>query len=267
MGNKPCAKVLLDSVSPNGVRLTTVEVTLHRFVLAEFNTHRALSRNSASSRAIPLRKQLERVLNDPAIPLSWPTEQSGMQGGEEITAHESAIREWEHARDWAASSAQQLGALGVHKSIANRLIEPFMWHTIIATGTDQPEAWPNFFGLRCNPMAQPEIQAAAYVIQDAYNDSKPTLLQYGEWHTPLIQEDEDFDLETRKKVSAARCARVSYMTHEGVRDPEKDLELFRRLVSADPKHSSPLEHVASPIPSFTLGNFYGWKQFRHEVGM
>jgi thymidylate synthase ThyX len=264
---EPSAKVILDSISPAGHRLTTMEVVLHRFVLAEFNTHRVFSRNSASSRAIPVKKQIERVMTDPAIPLSWPAEKPGMQGGEELTDtdKEWALGYWLKARDAAVHEVRALTRdtleRPVHKSVANRLLEPFMWHTVIVSSTE----WDNFFGLRCNPLAQPEIQAAAYAMRDAYEKSNP---QPRAWHLPYINEyDGDLSLSDCKKVSAARCARVSYLTQDGVRDPTKDIDLYERLISADPPHSSPLEHVATPASIGDVsGNFHGWHQLRHLVG-
>jgi len=259
------ARVIKDSISSNGDRLTTIEATMHRFVLPEFNTHRMFSRNSASSRAIPFGKQLEKVINDPAIPVSFPAERRGMQGGEELHPDDRAMakEEWYNARNAAIKAAKSMHEIGVHKSVVNRILEPFMWHTVIVTATE----WQNFFGLRCNEMAQPEIKAVAEAIRYAYLGSVPEKLNYGDWHLPYIQEDEfdTEDVELLKRVSSARCARVSYLTHDGVRNMEKDLVLFDRLSSADPMHASPMEHVATPYSAKCLGNLLGWKQFRHEL--
>ena len=263
----PSAKIIEDSVSPAGDRLTTMQVVCHRFVLAEFNTHRMFSRNSASSRAIPFQKMLNRVLEHPAIPVTWPAEQKGMQGGDEIEQVEQARVAWLNARDAAVRSAIDLADLGVHKSVVNRLLEPFMWHTIVVSSTE----WDNFFVQRCSPLAQPEIQAVAYKMRDALRKSTPEPLAGNEWHMPYVDE-EDFE-ECRSRgidprfVSAARCARVSYLTQEGKRDVLVDAELYQRLVSADPPHMSPLEHVATPRPlgHRGAGNFHGWDQLRHIV--
>lgn len=267
------AKVILDSISPTGERLTTLEVNLHRFVLAEFNTHRAFSRNSASSRAIPVEKQLAKVKEMPAFPLEWASEQPGMQGGDQLT-HKALLEAQELFEDVCRHT---LGAVNaylyrhpekderLHKSLINRLLEPFMWHRIIVSSTE----WQNFFGLRCNPMAQPEIRAAAELMQEAYTFSRPTLLDYHEWHMPYIQPQEvgEISLETLKKVSAARCARVSYLTHDGTREIDKDVELYERLTTAVPAHASPLEHVATPavLKNNAWGNFSGWHQLRHMI--
>jgi thymidylate synthase ThyX len=175
------------------------------------------------------------------------------------------------------------GAIGVHKSVANRLLEPFMWHTVVVTAT----AWDNFFGLRCNPMAQPEIRVAAEAMHAAYGESEPRKVGDDEWHLPYIQDDERdaMPVETQIKVSAARCARVSYLTQNGVRDFEQDVQLYDRLTSATPMHASPLEHVATPyagnmqsvgvasywenhgmhllLPKY--GNLLGWHQHRFDV--
>lgn len=275
------AKILLDSISEAGDRLTTMEVTFPRFVLAEFNTHRMFSRNSASSRAIPVEKQLARIKDDPFVPTYWGRNQPGMQASaafdDEYTV-EILKGEWLQARDSAVEQVGKLLYLGLHKQITNRLLEPFMWHTVIVTSTE----WSNFFALRANPDAQPEIREIAVMMKDIYAASTPQLVKQGNWHMPLIQSDEagwaTANPEDAHKVSAARCARVSYLTHDGKRDVSKDLELYERLTSGG--HMSPLEHGATPSfyhsePSdfgdvFPLqgswhGNFRGWKQLRKFV--
>lgn len=279
------AKVIADSVSPDGVRLTTVQATMHRFVLAELNTHRVFSRNSASSRAISFKKQFTRVQNDPAIPVSFPAEQKGMQGGEELPFKERLLAEdvWRNAANDAATYAQQLHELGVHKSVANRLLEPFLLHTVVITST----AWENFFNQRCDDAAQPEIKVVAEAIRDAMGESEATEKDLGDWHLPYTDDLQGFDTHDLKRISAARCARVSYETQEGTRDPQADLDLFDRLMEGSNGviHWSPLEHVATPCrdnrqfrgsvrnTSATIltehlpkvGNLLGWMQFRAEA--
>ena len=221
------ARIIKDSVTRERKdRLTTFEVRMHRFVLAEFNTHRVFSRNSASSRAIPVSKQLERVITDPAVPVVWAAEQKGMSGGDEIADTVGAYLDWEGARDAAVRFAKALAEKGVHKSITNRLLEPFMWHTVIVTAS----SYKNFFGLRVNPGAQPEIRTAAGIMQQLFDNSTPTLVPDGEWHLPFLQEDEiEMPPDIAVKVSAARCARVSYLTHTGIRDYEQDVQLYDKL--------------------------------------
>lgn len=263
---EPSARVIADSVSMDGHRLTTMEVVMHRFVLAEFNTHRMFSRNSASSRAIPVAKQIKRVVEDPVYPVAWPKEKPGMQGGEALDEiDEKTAREvWDVARRNAVASAEVMTNLGVHKSVTNRLLEPFMWHTVIVSSTE----WDNFWRQRVSPLAQPEIRAAAEAMHDTYEASTPTVLQEGQWHTPLVDADEGLDVDTAKKCSVARVCRVSRENHDtGTVDVEKDLATYAGLVSADPAHASPLEHVATPANRYQepRGNFYGWYQLRHLV--
>jgi thymidylate synthase ThyX len=257
------ARVLLDSVSPNGVRLSTLEVTFPRFVLAEFNTHRVFSRSSASSRAVPSTKLIERVQIDPVVPLEWGRNKAGMSASETLTADEAAaaLEEWLRARDDAVSHAEALLDLKVHKQELNRILEPFLWHTVVVTSTD----WENFFELRCAPNAQPEIREAALRMRAAMAQNEPRAIGPAQWHTPLVQDDEfGLDVETRKRISAARCARVSYLTHEGKREIGKDLELYERLRSE--RHLSPFEHVATPAGDERFhANFRGWIQMRAEV--
>lgn len=266
------AKIILDSINSHGDRLTTMEVTFHRFVLAEFNTHRAFSRNSASNRAIPVRKQLERVKNDLVFPVEYPAEKPGMQGGAHLdgVALELAQDLWKTARQNAIDEVEAYldstedGESRLHKSVVNRILEPFMMHTVVVSSTE----WENFFDQRCSPLAQPEIRYVAEKMREALRESEPRMLERFDWHTPYIQPDEfsELNVTDRIKVSTARCARVSYLTHDGVRDIDKDLELFDRLVSAEPPHWSPLEHVARPIAApddIAKGNFKGWEQLRH----
>lgn len=276
------AKVVADSMSPAGVRLTTLEVTMPRIVLAEFNTHRMLSRSSASSRAIPVEKRIAMVEADPFVPEAFGRNQRGMQAGDALSGTDAidARSVWLGACEDAVRRARALAEIGVHKQIANRLIEPFLWHTVLVTATE----WSNFFALRCHPDAQPEIRKAAEMMRDAMAASKPLPFNYGEWHTPFVEPAEAFDLLVEGmtwrdacKVSIGRCARVSYLTHDGRRAPEEDVKLADRLSTSG--HMSPFEHVARPFASFLdkadrycprtgrpfVGNFAGWVQYRKGI--
>lgn len=268
------AKILADSISVDGqVRLTTMEITLHRFVLAEFNTHRVFSRNSASSRAIPVEKMLERYVNHPALPVDLPSEQPGMQGGSELTGYHRNEAVWlleDIHRDTAEKIRFYLDthpdkSTRLHKSVLNRMLEPFMWHTIIVTSTE----WDNFFKQRCTPQAQPEIRVTAELMRAALEASTPQELDTAQWHLPLLTEqDGTLDIMTQLKVSVARCARVSYLTHDGIRSIEADLELYDETL-AKWGHWSPLEHVATPLvypKGLHTGNLgYPWVQLRALV--
>lgn len=256
--------VPVQSIEYVGVRDTydvEVEGPYHNFVAEGFIVHN--SRNSASSRAVPTSKLIERTQSDPALPLEWGRNKAGMSASDVLDgkASEEAKRVWLAARDDAVAHARRLLELNVHKQELNRILEPFLWHTVIVTATE----WENFFELRCAPNAQPEIRAAALLMREAIDRSTPQAIDYGQWHTPLLQPDEAvLEVETRRRISAARCARISYLTHEGKREIEKDLELYERLKSD--RHLSPFEHVATPAEDAGFhANFRGWLQMRSEI--
>jgi thymidylate synthase ThyX len=256
----------LDSVGPSGDRLTTFVVTYPRFVHSELLTHRMLSRNSSSSRAIPIEKMIEQVMSDPVLPVWWGKNQKGMQAREELIdeARAGAESYWLAARDEAVLRARMLHGVGLHKQIVNRLLEPWMWITVIVSATE----WDNFFKLRCHPDAQPEIRRIAEMMQEAYKINVPTRIDTGGWHLPFIQAGDGVLTFTKaKKISTARCARVSYLTHDGRRDFDEDVKLHDQLKGGSGVgHWSPFEHVAMAMATpRRSGNFIGWTQYREEA--
>ena len=264
------AKVIEDSIAENGVRLTTLQLCYPRFIHAEFMTHRVFSRNASSSRAIPVAKMIEQVRNDPAMPIHWGKNQPGMQANEQLAplAQEGARQLWMQAARDAAATAQVMADMGLHKQVANRILEPYQWMHVIVTATE----WENFFELRNHPDAQPEIHALAKVMHHAFAASGCLSLRDGQWHLPYVtraERAEHYDnIELLLKLSAARCARVSYLTHDG-QEPsiEKDVALYDRLVGSKPLHASPIEHQATPLAEADMwsGNFRGWLQNRKLV--
>jgi len=211
-----------------------------------------------------------------------------MQGGTELDGHDledafTLFRDVQEHTVQAISTYLDLHpekANRLHKSLINRLLEPFMWHTVICSAT----CYDNFFNQRCSPLAQPEIRVAAESMLSAmYEQSTPSLVKYGDWHLPFIDKQDHEEaarlvytepalgrqqpVEILKSVSVARCARVSYLTHDGQRSLLEDLKLYSRLVTASPMHASPLEHVATPVKEgdLTPGNFVGWGQYRHVI--
>jgi thymidylate synthase ThyX len=260
------ARVLLDSRSSSGARLTTMEVRYPRFIHSEFMTHRVFSRNAASSRAIPIKKMIASVREEPAMPVYWGRNQSGMSAREAVAPEieEQARAEWLAALDDALRHAERLSdsEIDLHKQLVNRLLEPFAWITVIVTATD----WANFFTQRCHEDAQPEIKRLADLMLSAYRESEPVTVPDGRWHLPLILDDErDLADDVLCKLSVARCARVSYLTHDGRRDRERDIELYERLLGGGANgHWSPFEHVATPASGADVrsANFVGWEQFR-----
>ena len=314
------AKIVADSISPQGHRITSILCTYPRFIHGEVMTHRLFSRNSASSRAIPFEKMVKMVEEDPFIPIAWQKDHKGMQGTEYITDSLFADlmkQEWLVARDAAILSAKRLNSgkiatdeqdlLGryepVTKQLCNRLLEPFMWHTTLITATE----WENFFELRCpkykrfyketpyanswkdylndceddsekerlnkfsivdriklsHSQAEIHIQALAEAMWDAMNESVPKSLEVGEWHIPFGDKldglyklpyelapsstTEEFVAKLKIKIATARCARLSYMTHDGEIDYEKDIRLHDQLFKD--RHLSPFEHCARAMSS------------------
>lgn len=277
-------KILADSTAPCGKRLTTWELEYPRMVHSEMLTHRTMSRNSASSRAIPIDKIIQQVIDDPALPKWWGKNQSGMQAREELSEEGGAWSDrrqaeanWLRARNNAVDDARRLQALGLHKQIVNRIIEPWMFITVILSGTE----FDNFFRLRCHPDAQPEIKWVADEMKRQYDATTPRELKEGEWHLPLIHEEDrnivpwhasvsDGVMSDEQqnallcKVATGRCARVSYLTHDGKRDMSKDVELHDKLTESG--HWSPFEHIACALSKpERIGNFIGWRQYRADV--
>ncbi len=244
-------EVLLDSINPAGSRLTTLRVTMPRFILAEFNTHRVFSRNAASSRAISIKKRIEHVQQHGFIPDVFGKNQKGMSASEVIDPELQAWSRsaWIGAMNAAISAAKDLDRWGVHKQLANRLLEPFCWVTVIVSATE----WDNFFHLRDSDLAQPEMQRTAQSMRKALDDSTPNPLSWGDWHVPLANDP---------WVAAGRLARVSYES-EGKSEHE-DKDLARRLAASG--HWSPFEHIAQALRSEHNRNFHRtWTQWRALV--
>lgn len=277
------AKVIAKSQSVKGKVITTFQLRYPRFIHAEFMTHRVFSRNASSSRAIPVSKLLSQAALEPAEPIHWGRNQSGMQANEELSQPERVRVQalWRKAALLASEVAAEMSELGAHKQVANRILEPFTHISVIVTATE----WANFFELRDHPDAQPEIRALALAVQRAdwdwrrmpENRDGPRVLQSPGmdylneacWHLPYITEAERVSLADRADLllamSAARCARVSYLTHDGEKpDEDKDIALFFRLVGSRPLHASPIEHQAcgSNNPNRVSRNFRGVVQFR-----
>lgn len=287
------AEIIADSLNEWGQRLTTFILVFPRIVLAEFNTHRMLSRNSASSRAIPFAKMLKMAEENPFMPIKWMKEHKGMQGNEYFGSvlEGNFEREWLFARDNAIGAAKALSSLGLTKQICNRLLEPFMWHTVIVTASE----WENFFALRAEEAAEIHIQDLAFKMLEEYNKSTPKQLKAGEWHIPFgenihlpptIPIDAGLTLDEgvairKVKIATARCARVSYLNFEGKDDYDADIKLHDTLLKSG--HMSPFEHCARAMNqdeyldhshydivndimvNGMCGNFRGFIQYRKMI--
>ena len=291
------ATIVADSINPDGVRLTTFELEFPRWILAEVNTHAMLSRNTASSRAIPVERVLEQVDVSPALPVEWGQNNPGMVSKtllDELKA-KSAELVWKSAAKSASAFARVLSdkvGLNVHKQLAGRLIETFTMSKTVMTGTE----FANFFSLREHSDAQPEFYELAKCMRQAREQSTPSFLVPDQWHLPYVDLVDgkyyvsgiEVDLETAKKVSASCCAQVSYRKLDDSID--KAVKVFDMLKLSDPeykqKHSSPTTHQATPIGpaesfdpstwpagvthvrrdgSLWSGNLRGWVQFRQLI--
>jgi len=257
------ARVLAHSVSPTGYELVSLAVTFPRIILAEANTHRVLSRNSASSRAIPVERRIAQVRMSPFVPEAFGKNKRGMQADEVLGDDEDAVARtvWAQAAKDAAIHADALAALGVHKQHANRLIETFAWHTVIFTATE----WANWDALRVSKNAQPEMYKIAGMMREVRLASAPVYLGYEMWHLPLVRGpmgERDLFVEEKSlrsrgidpvKVCIGRCAAVSYERHTVDSTPEKDAARYDGLRSNG--HMSPFEHACRPMDPTELDLF------------
>lgn len=268
------AKVIQDSVQDSGVRIITMELEYPRFIHSEFMTHRVFSRNAASSRAIPIATMMKQVWNNPAMPVYWGANRSGMQAGVEVKNIKLAKLAWKFAAKMSVLSAYLLAKVGLHKQTANRVLEPFQLMKTVVTATD----WQNFFELRNHKDAQPEIQALAIAMKKAQDESIPMLLGNGEWHVPYVDRSrghndeiiyftnkEPLSIEDALKVSASCCAQVSYRQSDV--SVKKALRIYEQLVNNTPVHASPFEHQAKPLKGTSVrsGNLLGFMQYRKVI--
>ena len=279
------AHILADSISLDGIRITTYELEFPRFILPQFNTHRLFSRNAASSRAIPVNHQIELVRENTARPIHWGKNKPGMSADEECNEYVNATvgtlltreQAWDYVMSSSSRVAQAFVKAGYHKQIVNRLLEPFAHIKVVCTATE----YDNFFWLRRHPDAQPEIQELANCMWDAMEASDPVLLNEGSWHTPYYEDgfwtpDSPDSLADAIAISSSCCAQVSYRKADT--SIEKANRIYARLVESEPVHASPFEHQASPMTSDSVGithtdvkgnmwsgNFRGWIQNRQQI--
>ena len=256
------AKIICDSINPRGVRITTFELNYPRIIHAELLTHRVFSRNSASSRAIPVATVINLVENDPATPVHWGKNQPGMQAKEELDEIPKAGVQglWLEASKQAVSIAKVMNDMKAHKQVVNRILEPFQHIKVVLTLTERA----NWYWLRANGEADPTIHELASKMKEAEEKATPLELSFGQWHLPYVNQihhknfqtfsDEQgkaITLEQALMISASCCAQVSYRKQDG--SLEKAETVFKRLIESEPVHASPIEHQA-----LCFDNTYYW---------
>jgi thymidylate synthase ThyX len=265
-----CSVKVIEATTYKGKAIYTFQLKYWRAIHGELMTHRMFSRNASSSRAIPVMKTISQVWNDPAMPVHWGVNQAGMQAKEQLTGFKLKLVRglWRLAAKVSCGFAYTLVKLNLHKQVANRILEPWQYIHVVLTATE----FDNFFELRDHPDAQPEFQELARAMKIEMSECfvrevSGSGVPYRFWHLPYVKvaERQSYSLDDCIKFSAARCARVSYATHDGkAPKPEQDFQLYDRLVGSVPRHSSPVEHQAeaSIDSNVKSKNFVGWIQFR-----
>jgi thymidylate synthase ThyX len=258
-----------------GKALPTFQLKYPRFIHSEFMTHRMLSKNAGSSRAIPSKKLIEMVRNEPAFFVWVGENQSGMQAKAEVNDETKALfyKEWKELAGICADYVERWSNdYNIHKQCVNRVLEPFLHISVVCTGSE----WENFFELRDHEDAQPEIRDLAMTMRKALNASTPrtmhqcSLSDARGWHLPYVtmEERKSHPIAHLLAMSAARCARVSYLTHDKMNPKlEDDIALYERLVKSKPLHASPLEHQAVIVKEdLAFANLKGgWLQHRRML--
>jgi len=273
------ATIIADSISSWGKRIITYVIIYPRILHGEIMTHRQFSRNCESSRAVPAKKNLENIQNEPFIPVFWGRNQAGMQANTEndelviIDGKEyDKTTAWDMAKESSIKFMTAFSDANYHKQITNRLVEPFKMIKTVVTATE----YDNFFWLRNHSAAQPEFQELARCMLEARKLSTPVertfltesnninllpesiksmiplekiklellKLEKHSYHLPYVSDEErsQHDIEDCIKIAVARCAAVSYRNEDY--PLEKCREIYNRLISDDRKHSSAMEHVA-----------------------
>lgn len=273
--------VIADSISPAGQRITTFELEYPRIIHSELMTHRLFSRNAMSSRAVPIKKMVELIRTNPAMPVRFGANQAGMQDKgvehdgqvwydwtetEDGLAHNLFCKgreAWMKAAENACEWAERFDKAGYHKQVANRLIEPFQMMKTVLTST----TFNNFWWLRLDADADPTFEHLTEVMKEAILDSTPEPLKPGEWHTPYVHHavtldgsfygyyvvnEEGFPVDLTEEealaISASCCAQVSYRRLDETK--EKALGIYERLVDGKKVHASPFEHQATPLSPY-----------------
>jgi hypothetical protein len=266
------ARIVADSISPQGIRITTFHLRYWRSIHSELMTHRVFSRNARSSRAVPSRVLLTEPIFIPVFGMNKPGMQSDIIAPQELQM--KWRYEWQDLAAVCRDYVERWSKEGMHKQHANRPLEWFGWIDVLVTST----YWDNFWTLRISEYAQPEFDELARCMNLAMGQSSPHLIQSGEWHLPYVSSEEKkrYILHEQQIMSTARCARLSYKPFDGQADIEAEVRRYEKLVVSSPVHASPAEHQATPdefiddVPNLwnspeLHGNFVGWIQYRKTI--
>lgn len=247
------------SVSPSGAEVITFITRQPKSFDAEIEKHRMLSTNSSSSRAVPFHRSFDRGV---FVPKDIRKQEKGMQGYTQLVGDD--LRDvFTKLEDLGADVYDVINSLvakyEIHKQHANRYLEPWLFQDKIWTGN--VEWFDYFYGLRTAEDADPGIQIIANLMKEAQAKSKPMGLQPGEWHLPLIKEDEyvKYSQDVLKAISSARCARISYSSHDGQSSVDRDIEFAKWLWQQE--HRTPFEHQLTPMEKPYLVSVNNIKHF------
>lgn len=259
------ATIIADSIGSNGIRLTTFQVRVPKFLLQEIARHRVLSLSFNSSRAIPAKMMRERVNTDPCEPLFWGSNRPGMSAESELTGWRLKLAKiiWRSHTKITLLAHYLLEKIGLHKQHVNRKLEADLWVDGVISATD----WDNLFELRIHFDAQPEFRELAAILRGLLSFNTPSVLPLSAWHLPYISDYERqiYTSEILRDLSASRCARVSYGLPDF--DYQKDIIRARKLKTSNPPHYSPFEHIAQSmyLSNYRSGNYRGWHQYRKTI--
>jgi hypothetical protein len=250
----------VDSVAPTGEEEEVYDLSVddenHNFVANGIVVHNCFSRNAMSSRAVPVSKMIEQ---SNATPIHFGKNQSGMQAEFEHDDIELGQSLWDMAKNDAKVVATQMAEQGFHKQVVNRILEPFQMMKVVLTATE----FENFFWLRLDSDAQPEIQELAKCMFEGREKSVPEILKVGEWHTPYVEHhitDSNIlqyivptaegvrvvDVDEAIAIASSSCAQVSYRSIDN--SYEKAMTVYDRLgVGGSKIHASPFENVVTPM--------------------
>ncbi len=269
----PAARIVADSVSSvTGDRLTSMEVSIPRTLLPYLLNEASVSRSFTDVLDQPVADNMRSLADEPAVPIYWPAHTILAQPAHPLRtpkAH-TARQTWLRARDEAVACAETLTEVGVHHTITNRLLEPFLVQRVLLSSTE----WRGLLKLRhkqlgTDPLVQAELTEVIDLMRRLLDKNVPEPLALGQWHLPYLR---GFELKTLPakqaiEVSVARC-HTGLNPEQDLFNIEADLDVFRALRYASQPVLTPMGHVCTPAAQseHPLGVLRGWHQYRYHRG-